>query len=93
MEYVGEFERILLNLLAISQSSRSGNEKFCLKNFVVNFKNECVRLSRITFVAERFGLFALRHPPFPRGMDLGSGITFDILPMFCTGHFFEIYYK
>ena len=29
-------------------------------------------------VNERFGPFAEGFPPFPRGMDLGCGITFDI---------------
>ena len=47
---------------------QNGIEKFCLKkNFVSKFRNECVQLSRITFLAERFGLFAVSLPSLPRG--------------------------
>ena len=41
-----------------------------MQNFVVNL-NECVRLSCITFVAERLGLFAVRLPSLPQGNGLG----------------------
>ena len=65
-----------------------------MKNFVVNFKNECVRLSCITFVAERFGLFAVRLPSLSRGkMDLGSGITFDIFTHVFHGLCFKFLLK
>ena len=85
-DYVGKLRGICIICWNFAKV-QNGIEKFCCK-----FKNECVRLSRITFVAERFGLFAVRLPSLPRGMDLGSGITFDIFThVFFTGcHFLNL---
>ena len=42
--------------------------------------------------SRKIGLFAVSFPPFPGGVDLGSGITFDIFTHVFHGLVsFEIY--
>ena len=74
MDYVSELREFCLIRWKFGKV-QNGIEKFCCK-----FRNKCVRLSRITFVAERFGLFAVRLPSLSWGKNglWECGITFDI---------------